>query len=108
MPAMKHDPRSPLRRTVLAACTVALGVLIHGQASAQANGRMDNDQRERFRRELRQHDAQRAERGRGRGDDAQRRAPPAEGRLSRDERERLREQLRQARPADGRRGGGRR
>ena len=100
---MNHGPRSPLRRTALAACTVALGFLFAGQASAQAYGRMDNDQRERFRRELRQHDAQRAERGR---DDAQRRAPPpAEGRLSRDERQRLREQLREARPDDGRRGG---
>ncbi|MCD6681698.1 MAG: hypothetical protein LT102_13800 [Burkholderiaceae bacterium] len=100
---MNHGLRSPLRRTALAACTVAVGFLFAAQASAQAYGRMDNDQRERFRRELRQHDAQRAERGRG--NDAQRRAPPDEGRLSRDERQQLREQLRQARPDDGRRGG---
>jgi len=101
---MNHRPRSPLRRTALAACAVALGFLCAGQASAQAYGRMDNDQRERFRRELRQHDAQRAQRGRG--DEAQRRAPPPERQLSRDERERLREQLREARPGDARRGPG--
>jgi hypothetical protein len=95
-----------MRRTALAACTIAFGALLAGQAWAQPYSRMDSEQRERFRRELRQHDAQRAERARA--DDAQRRAPPAEGRLSRDERERLREQLREARSDDLRRGGGRR
>lgn len=95
-----------MRRNALAACTIALGALLAGQAWAQPYSRMDSEQRERFRRELRQHDAQRAERARG--DPAPRRAPPDEGRLSRDERERLREQLRDARSDDNRRGGGRR
>lgn len=103
---MDHEPRFALRRTALAACTIALGALFAGQVSAQAYGRMDSEQRERFRRELRQHEAQRAERGRG--DEARRSTPPAEGRLSRDEREQLREQLREARPGDSRRGPGRR
>lgn len=105
---LRSSLRSPFRRTALAACALALGTLFAGQASAQAYGRMDDEQRERFRRELRQHDAQRAERMRG--DDARRRAaaPPERERLSRDERERLRQQLRDARAGDSRRGDGRR
>ncbi|MCO5100329.1 MAG: hypothetical protein M9885_05470, partial [Burkholderiaceae bacterium] len=69
---------------------------------------MDPEQRERLRSELRQHDAQRAERARG--DEARRRIPQqSEGRrLSREERERLREQLREARSDASRRGAGRR
>ncbi len=92
----------------MAACAVALATMFVGQASAQAYGRMDPDQRERLRRELRQHDAQRAERMRG--DDARRRERASRDgeRLSRDERERLREQLREARPDELRRGAGRR
>ncbi|HEY0877602.1 MAG TPA: hypothetical protein VGE10_04055 [Zeimonas sp.] len=103
--------RSSLRRTTVAACALALATLLAAQASAQPYGRMDPDQRERFRRELRQHDAQRGERAqraqRGGADEARRRAPsaPEGGRLSRDERERLRQQLREARPEQFRRNG---
>jgi len=100
------------RRKAVAACAVALVALSASHASAQAYGRMDPEQRERLRSELRQHDAQRAERARG--DEARRRMPQqSEGRrLSRDERERLREQVREqvreARSDASRRGAGRR
>lgn len=105
---LRPSLRSASRRSALAACAFALGTLFVGQASAQTFGRMDDEQRERFRRELRQHDAQRAERLRG--DDARRRAapPPERERLSSDERERLRQQLREARAGDSRRGAARR
>jgi len=98
--------RSPMRRAAATACALALGALFAAQASAQAYGRMDNEQRERFRRELRQHDAQRAERNRG--EEARRRPQSEDRRLSRDERERLREQVREARPDAPRRGAARR
>ena len=101
--------RSPLRRTAAAACVLAIGMLLAGQAVAQPPGRMDSEQRERLRRELRKHDEQRADRTRSdRGNEARRRAPPSRERLSPVERERLREQLRNARPAENRRGGSRR
>ncbi|HLT27693.1 MAG TPA: hypothetical protein VK047_13505 [Zeimonas sp.] len=106
---MNPHVRSPLRRTVLAACALALGTLVAGQAAAQPYGRMDRDQRERFRQQLRDRDAQRAERahdGRGRGGDLRRGSPPSRGSgLSPAERERLREQLRDARSRDARQGG---
>jgi len=101
--------RSLHRRKAVAACAIALVALSASQACAQAYGRMNPEQRERLRSELRQHDAQRAERARG--DEARRRMPQqqSEGRrLSRDERERLREQVREARSDDFRRGAGRR
>lgn len=101
--------RSPLRRTAAAACALAVGLLLAGHAAAQPHGRMDSDQRERLRGELRKHDEQRADRARSdRGDEARRRAPPSRERLSPAERERLREQLRSARPDETRRGGARR
>lgn len=103
---MNARTRFRLRRTAAAACALAIGVLFAGPAAAQPYGRMDPDQRERFRRELRQHDAQRDERVRG--DEARRRAAPSRERLSPAERERLREQLRDARPGESRRGGSRR
>jgi len=101
---------SRLRRTAAAACAVAMGVLLALPAAAQPYGRMDPDQRERFRRELRQHDAQRNERARSDSarDGSRRRASPSRERLSPAERERLREQLRDARPPESRRRGSRR
>ncbi len=96
---------SRLRRTAAAGCALAIGLLLALPAPAQASGRMDPDQRERFRSELRKHDAQRGERAR---DDSRRRASPSRERLSPAERERLREQLRDARPPESRRRGSRR
>ncbi len=95
-----------MRRAAAGACVLAFGALFAAQAYAQGHGSMDSEQRERFRRELRQHDAQRADRGRG--DDARRRTSPEDRRLSPDERERLREQVRQARTDESRRGAARR
>jgi len=106
---------SPLRRTAAAGCALAIGLLLALPAPAQPYGRMDPDQRERLRSELRKHDAQRGDRARGESarsdsarDDSRRRASPSRERLSPAERERLREQLRDARPPESRRRGSRR
>lgn len=58
---------------------------------------MDPDQRERLRRELREHDAQRAERAPAEGARQQAGAAGEGAQLSGAERERLRQQLRDAR-----------
>lgn len=127
MRTMRLGPSSPLRRTALLAFALAMGAAVAGPAPAQAYRRMDPDQRERFRQQLRDRDAQRAERARGdsgrgdpargdsargdrpRGDNARHGAPPPsrDSRLSPVERERLRQQLRDARSRELRRGGSR-
>lgn len=91
------------RRRFLGALVAGACALVGADAYAQRSGRMDPEQRERLRRELRQHGEQRdAGRGGGRGRDDR------EGRrMSAAEREQLRRQLREARP-DGGRGGRRR
>lgn len=127
-PTNAEKPVLPRRRTLVA---LALGCLALSAAvpevEAQSRSRMDPGERERLRRELRQHDEQRrgddaAARGRGdrrrddarRADDMRRSGDMRRGdggrdrnRLSTPEREELRRQLREARP-DERRGRARR
>ncbi|MFO1299836.1 MAG: hypothetical protein U1F17_05515 [Burkholderiaceae bacterium] len=90
----------PARRRVGKALLAAALALAAGSALAQPffAGRMSSDERERFRRELRQQQEQ----GRRGGEPDWRRE-----RLSPSERDQLRQQLRDARP-DDRRGRGRR
>lgn len=93
-------PSSPARRRIGRALAAAALALAAGGALAQPlfAGRMSPDERERFRRELRQQQEQ----GRRGADPGSRRE-----RMSPSERDQLRQQLRDARP-DDRRGRGRR